>query len=128
MFEEKFVELFLVILYFFIFTPAIFKDFNSETKQWVICKAQKFDKTISTMSIFVVFLIVFFVLFRRVVLFLYGKLIWLCEEESILKVKEKLRRKNELINMRVELKAQENLDVPDGKKKKKLASKLKILS
>lgn len=128
MFEEHIFQVFIVVAYFYELTPYLFEDFKK--KEWITCDPfESFDETLASMSVFILFLFVSFVLFQRVALFLYGKFIWLCEEEFLRKRKDKLRLKKELLQMTVDLKVRENknLDVPDGKKKKKLGLKPKLL-
>lgn len=127
MFEEHFLEVFLVVVYFFTLTPYLFNEFKQ--KQWITVDVTEFKIMFSSMSIFVFFLIVSFVLFHRCALFLYRRFIWLCDEEFLRKRKDKLRLKKELLKMTVDLKVRENknLDVPDGKKKRKLGLKPKLM-
>ncbi|XP_030554809.1 uncharacterized protein LOC115758361 [Drosophila novamexicana] len=119
MFQRKFLEIFVVILYWLIFTPSIYTTFTK--KGWLLLDFGALQDTIWAVLIFGLVDVMGFVTFYRIVMFMYKKLKKF-DKKSLKKVHQKYKNgKNDLEAQCIE---EKYLDVPDGTKKRTIKSRL----
>lgn len=93
MFEKKFLEIFLVLAYWFNFTPYMYVTCTN--KNWLYFDLKDLDSTIVAVFVFVVLDILFFVVLYRIVMFAYNK-IKNFEKAKMKKLLEKYKGKSKI--------------------------------
>lgn len=122
MFEKKFLEIFVVILYWLRFTPYIYKKFTE--KKWLDLDFGALRDTIWAVLIFILIDIMLFVTFYRIVIYAYKKLKKF-DKKTVREVQMKFKDDKTRKDIEAQSISMQHLDIPDGSRKRTMISKLR---